>query len=235
MPSFPCLARKEAYGGSVRRCDDGRVESRTAGAADALLVRHGVAQSRVHRGQWWRAECAGALDRWRRAAADTGRRGAEQFEFRVRRDAAHLVARIAEEMTADAARLRDQWDVPPPRPAPDDPPVGPVPAPVLRRSPLETALLAVIGTGFALGVALGAGKLLSDVGVPGLLAGGVVGALTALWLVFARGLLHTRAVLDRWAAEVAATVRSHGDAVIVSRSAALEVDLLVALRRRTRE
>ncbi|TPG25507.1 hypothetical protein [Mycolicibacterium hodleri] len=91
---------------------------------------------------------------------------------------------------------------------------------------LEGRLMAVLGVGFGLGIALAASRLLAGVApglsVAGLAAGAAAGLTLMVWVVRARGLLHERALLDRWVAEVAAALRWHGEAVIAERLLAAE-------------
>jgi hypothetical protein len=94
------------------------------------------------------------------------------------------------------------------------PPVGPVevPEPPLRSRRLEARLMMLLGAGFGLGVALTLSRLLADLAPGWTLAGAticaVIGVGLTLWVVSTRGLLHDRAVLDRWVAEVTAALRT---------------------------
>ena len=79
----------------------------------------------------------------------------------------------------------------------------------------------MLGVGFGLGIALATSRLLSGL-APGLsfvalVAGAGAGAVLVAWVVRARGLLHDRALLDRWVTEVAATLRWHGEAMLAER------------------
>ena len=93
----------------------------------------------------------------------------------------------------------------------------------------ETRLTVVLGGGFGLGVALASGRLLSSVAegldVVGLVVGALVGLAVTVWVVGVRGLLQTRAALDRWVVEVGTAARSHSDARIATRLLAAEVAL----------
>ncbi|BBZ26195.1 hypothetical protein MMAD_04900 [Mycolicibacterium madagascariense] len=81
---------------------------------------------------------------------------------------------------------------------------------------LEARLAAVLGLGFGVGTALAVGRLVAGwapgVSTAGLVAGAVMGLALGVWVVRTRRLLHDRAVLDRWVADVAGTVRWHAEA-----------------------
>jgi hypothetical protein len=90
-------------------------------------------------------------------------------------------------------------------------------------------LMMVLGAGFGLGVALAASRLFTGL-APGLaatgaVAGGLLGLLLTVWVVGIRGLLHDRAVLDRWVGRVTATLREDTEALVATRVLAAEVDL----------
>ena len=86
----------------------------------------------------------------------------------------------------------------------------------------------LLGAGFGLGVALAASRLFTGL-APGLtavgaLAGGLLGLLLTVWVVGIRGLLHDRALLDRWVGRVTATLREDAEALVATRVLAAEVD-----------
>jgi hypothetical protein len=92
--------------------------------------------------------------------------------------------------------------------------------------------MTVLGLGFGLGIALASSRLLAGV-APGLsaagsAAGAVAGLALVVWVVRARGLLHDRALLDRWVGEVAATLRYRGEAMVAERLLGAESALVAA-------
>ncbi|MGB5149375.1 MAG: hypothetical protein WBN99_05175, partial [Mycobacterium sp.] len=58
----------------------------------------------------------------------------------------------------------------------------------------------------------------------GAVAGGLLGLLLTVWVVGIRGLLHDRALLDRWVGTVAATLREDTEALVATRVLAAEAD-----------
>src|SRR6185369_17797447 len=94
-------------------------------------------------------------------------------------------------------------------------------SPPVESRRLETQLMMLLGAGFGLGVALAVTRLFAGLApgltIAGLVAGGAVGLLLTVWVVGIRGLLHDRAVLDRWVSDVIATLRSLVEELVASR------------------
>ena len=93
----------------------------------------------------------------------------------------------------------------------------------------------ILGAGFGLGVALAVTRLFAGLApgltVAGLVVGGLVGLLLTVWVVGIRGLLHDRAVLDRWVTDVTTTLRSAMEERVATRVLAAETALTSALGR----
>ncbi|WP_237572837.1 hypothetical protein [Mycolicibacterium lacusdiani] len=214
--------------GSLRLLEEarGRPSSRQTGGAAAR--RAAVHQSRLRLVQWVRGECSDAAGRWRTDAASVPRRGAADFEARVRAAATALIDDVDDRVKRNARALAgphahfDGAGAPAVR----------LPAPVSTSRRVENQLTGVLGAGFGLGAGLASGRLLAEVaGGPisaGVLGGALMGVIVTVWLIAVRNLLHTRAVLDRWAVDVAAAVRSHCEAVVASRLLTVEVALMTA-------
>lgn len=161
----------------------------------------------------------------REAAAAVGVGGTSRFEELVTAEVAELQARLADEVTraVDAAAIElGMARVPSPtgQAAPD------VSRTATSSRRLERRLMAVLGIGFGLGIALASSRLLAGVApglsVAGWAAGAAAGLALVVWVVRTRGLLHDRALLDRWVVEVAATLRWHGEAMVAERLLAAE-------------
>lgn len=161
----------------------------------------------------------------REVAAAVGVGGAKDFEELVTAEVAELHTRLTDEVTrAIDAATAELGMAPAPSPAAQAPPD--VSRTVTSSRRLEGRLMAVLGIGFGLGIALASSRLLAGV-APGLsVAGWTVGAAAGValvvWVVRARGLLHDRALLDRWVVEVAAALRWHGEAMVAERLLAAE-------------
>ncbi|MHA0285006.1 hypothetical protein ACXYX3_01010 [Mycobacterium sp. C3-094] len=90
---------------------------------------------------------------------------------------------------------------------------------------LETQLMAVLGVGFGVGVALVVARLTATFAVgPGWAsaAGGVAGIALSAWVVRARRLLHDRAHWERWAGDVVAALRIELEDAVAGRLLALD-------------
>jgi hypothetical protein len=133
------------------------------------------------------------------------------FESYVRGRVDDVVGEVNAGVTKHLADVAAELALTPPD-DPPPPPSPPVSAPPLKSRRLETRLMMLLGAGFGLGVALTLSRLFADIApaytVAGLIAGGVVGLAVTMWLVGTRGLLHDRAVLDRWVSEVISELRA---------------------------
>jgi hypothetical protein len=169
--------------------------------------------------------------------------GADGFAAMVRSEAGRfgddLDGEITRALQAAAAELGLDGHPPdgptalvPRRPAGLDPPSS-----SSRR--LEGRLMAVLGAGFGLGIALASSRLVAGLApglsIAGAVAGTVVGLGLVVWVVRVRGLLHDRALLDRWVTEVVATLRWHGETMVAERLIVAESRWPAVGRRRTPE
>ncbi len=184
--------------------------------AATIALRSRIQQARVALTYSARNHCASARAELLERIAGTPRRLFGGFELDevqegVRQRCRDIVADVDEEITVRTREVASDLGLTdPPRPAPaavaacTDPPVA------SRR--LETQLMAVLGAGFGLGIALlvsrfSAGLAPRNPGA-GLTAAAVVGLAVTVWMVRSRGLLHDRAMLDRWVNEVIREVRA---------------------------
>jgi hypothetical protein len=191
-------------------------------------VRARVQQARIRLVFDVRARCAQILADLREAACEAPRGGVAEFEARVHAVAEAFVGDIHAEIDRELAVVGADLSLNvrtidgPPR----TPDIG---IPRRRTDRLQLRLTAVLGAGFGIGVALAVSRLIVGAlhGSEGaaLAAGGVLGALAALWVIGARGLLQDRAALERWAAEVVAALRAKGDEFVTSRLLTTEIAL----------
>lgn len=213
---------------------------RRAHAQRAVGLRSRVQQARLQLSYFARSRCAAARTEWQDAAARLTRRDLGGFEAQVRDRADAIIAEVAEQITSRLAEVARRVDLVGALPVPDvvPPLVATGPPRTARR--LEARLMLLLGAGFGLGVAVSLSRtlsrLLADVtpglsaaGMPAGLAGGVA---VTLWVVGTRGLLHDRAVADRWVGEVTALVRSVVDQLVATRVLAAEAVLAGALGER---
>lgn len=210
-------------------------------AESGIAVRSRIQRARVALTFSARNRCATARTELAEEVVGAGRRQFVDVEESVLRRCREIVAAADDEIAARISEVAaDLGLAEPPRPEPEriarftDPPV--------RTGRLETQLMAVLGAGFGLGVALLVSRLFAGLApratLAGLVAGGAVGLAITAWVVRSRGLLQHRAVLDRWLNDVIGTVRGVVEERVVTRMLAAEAALSpayvvsVAARRR---
>lgn len=192
---------------------------------DPAELRRVLAGARLRLLRVVREESAAVRADLRDAAAEVGVGGSDGFEALVAAEALRFHVRLVEEVDRvvdDAAAGLGLTATP--TPPPSDPPDVSRTTTSSRR--LEGRLVAVLGVGFGAGIALACSRLLAGL-VPGSsalgwAAGTAAGLALVVWVVRARGLLHDRALLDRWVVEVAAALRWHGEAMVAERLLAAE-------------
>jgi hypothetical protein len=199
---------------------------RSSRSADALAVRVGIQRARLALVYFARRRCAGLGEELRAEAAELARGAAVRMQAGVRGAATDFVAEIDEAIDRAVDDVAGVLGLTPPgRPAGPPSPRLPALRPSARR--LEARLMMVLGGGFGLGVALTLSRLTSQLGdgseAVGLLAGGVTGLLLTIWVVGIRGVLHDRALMDRWVGEVAGTLRSCAEEMIAHRLLEAEI------------
>jgi hypothetical protein len=198
----------------------------------AIAVRGGIQRARLTLTYFVRRRCAEIGADLRAEAAELPRGGVARFGDGVRDAVADFGAELDVVMDEAIDRAIGEFALTPPRASAGPPPQLPLPRPSSRR--LETRLMLVLGGGFGLGVALTLGRLTTALGpgsdLIGLVVGGAVGLLLTIWVVGIRGVLHDRALMDRWVGEVIATLRSGGEETIARRMLDAEIAFTVELR-----
>ena len=202
------------------------------GAADVVAVRGEIQRARLALLYFVRHRCARLAADLRAEAAELAHGEATRFQHRVRDAAADVIAEVDVAIGRTVADIRGLPALPP---RPDvAPPAVPSPRSASRR--LETQLMVVLGGGFGLGVALTVGRLTTALGpgseAVGLLAGGLLGLLLTAWVVSLRGVLHDRALMDRWVGEVTAALRTGGEEMVARRLLDAEIALAAEVRPR---
>jgi hypothetical protein len=195
----------------IKRRDELVRSRRVAKTEHTIALRGRIQQARVQLGYFARNRCTSVRSELTEDAAQLSRRRLAEFESEVRRRAAALVDEVDDGITAHLADVAAELHLPePPLPAP--PPMPDLPASPLQSRRLETQLMMILGAGFGLGVALAITRLFAglapELTLAGLAAGGLLGLVLTVWVVGIRGLLHDRAVMDRWVSDVANIVRS---------------------------
>jgi hypothetical protein len=200
-----------------------------------IALRSQIQQARVQLTYFARNRGTSVRAELQEDASNLGRRRLGQFEGYVRTRADEVVDEVDDGITTHLGDMARALGLPaPPLPAP--PTRQEVPAPALKSRRLETQLMMILGAGFGLGVALVVTRLFAGLApgltIAGLVTGGLVGLLLTVWVVGIRGLLHDRAVLDRWVSEVTATLRYALDERVATRVLTAETALTSELAAR---
>jgi hypothetical protein len=210
-------------------------DRRLAKTEHTITLRSQVQHARLQLSYFARNRCTSVRAELQEDVAELGRRSFGEFEPYVRTRVEEVVGEVDEGITTqvgDTARELGLSTPPPPSPMP--PPE--VSSPPLKSRRQETQLMMILGAGFGLGVALMVTRLFAGLApgltIAGLVAGGLVGLLLTVWVVGIRGLLHDRAVLDRWVTDVTATLRSAVVERVATRVLAAETALTSELATR---
>jgi hypothetical protein len=214
-----CLARPDLNQRNRLRASVFRGH-RSSRSADALAVRGGIQKARLTLVYFVRRRCAAIGADLRAEAVELPRGATARFADRVRDAVADFDAELDAAIGRAVDGVAGALALTPPPPSAAPPSHGlPLPRPSSRR--LETRLMLVLGGGFGLGVALTLSRLTVQLGpgsdLIGLLVGGVVGLLLTIWVVGIRGVLHDRALMDRWVGEVTSTLRTCAEETVARR------------------
>jgi hypothetical protein len=198
-----------------------------------IALRSQTQQARVQLSYFARNRCASVRSELQEDAAGLTRRKLTGFEPYVRERINEVVVEVNDGSSRHLADMAQMLGLSVELPAAPEPPTVEVPAPPLKSRRLETRLMMALGAGFGLGVALTLSRLLANL-APGLTAAGIVacvaiGLAVTVWVVGTRGLLHDRAVLDRWVGEATASLRSAVEQLVATRVLAAETALSAAL------
>lgn len=208
---------------------------RLAKTERSIALRSQLQQARVQLGYFARNRCNSVRTELQEDIAGIGRRRIAGFEAYTRQRAGEVVVEVDEGVTKHLGDVAAELDLAAPEPASAPAPPD-IPAPPLKSRTLETRLMMVLGIGFGLGVALAVSRLLAGaaprLAVAGLVVGAVVGLLLAAWVISTRGLLHDRAVLDRWVNEATTDLRARVEELVATRVLAAETALTTELAGR---
>jgi hypothetical protein len=198
-----------------------------------IALRSQTQQARVQLSYFARNRCASVRSELQEDATGLTRRQLPAFESYARGRIDQVVAEVDEGTTTHLADVAKSLGLEADRPAPAALPTIEIPAPQLKSRRLETRLMMLVGAAFGLGVALTLSRLLADL-APGLTVAGAVacaaiGLALTVWVVGTRGLLRDRALLDRWAGEATAQLRSALEQLVATRVLGAESSLTAAL------
>jgi hypothetical protein len=215
-------------------------ERRQSKTERSITLRGQIQQTRVQLSHFARNRCSSMRGELQEDVAGLSRRQLPGFEAHARGRAAEVVAEVSEGTTTHLAEVAEAMGVTVALPAPEQLPVVDVPAPPLKSRRQETRLMMLLGAGFGLGVALTLSRLVAGLAsglslgleIAGAAACVAVGLAVTVLVVNIRGLLHDRAVLDRWAGDMTASLRSVVEELVATRVLAAESVLSTALATR---
>ncbi|HWF70419.1 MAG TPA: hypothetical protein VG187_12780 [Mycobacterium sp.] len=198
-----------------------------------IALRSQTQQARVQLSYFARNRCASVRAELQEDAGSLTRRQLPGFEADARGRIDDVVVEVDEGTTTHLADVAQSLGLTVDPPVSTAPPKIEIPAAQLKSRRLETRLMMLVGAGFGLGVALTLSRLLADL-APGLAVAGAVacaaiGVALTVWVVGTRGLLRDRALLDRWAGEATAQLRSALEQLVATRVLGAESLLTAAL------
>lgn len=218
-------------------------QRRQAKTERTITLRGQIQQARVQLSYFARNRCSSVRTELQEDAATLSRRKMAGFEAYTRARVDEVVAEVSRGTTTQLADVAQVLGVPVALPAPDDAenaeklPMVDVPPPPLKSRRQETWLMMLLGAGFGLGVALTLSRLVGGLAArlspPLALAGAAacvaIGLAVTFVVIHIRGLLRDRALLDRWAGEVTASLQSVVEELVATRVLAAESMLSTAL------
>jgi hypothetical protein len=218
-------------------------ERRESKTERSITLRGQIQQARVQLSHFARNRCTSVRGELQEDAAALSRRKMEGFEGYTRGRVEQVVAEVSDGTDTHLADVAEVMGARLALPALERLPVVPfleASPPPLKSRRQETALMLLLGAGFGLGVGLTLSRMLAGLTPrrnPALeLAGAVacvaVGLALTFLVVSLRGLLRDRALLDRWAGEVTASLRSVVEELVATRVLLAESVLSTALAAR---
>ncbi|WP_231976694.1 hypothetical protein [Mycobacterium sp. E740] len=214
---------------ALQRARDDLLRARRHAKSERVMaMKSEIQRARVQLGYFARNCCTSLRTELADDAAQLSRSRLGEFEAHTRERAGALIATVEEAVATHLTAITEELDLTAPS-APEASVALEFPPPPLRSRRLERQLTMILGAGFGLGVALAVTRLFtgltSEFAVAGLVVGGLAGLALTLWVVHLRGLLHDRAVLERWATEVTGMVKSRLEERVATRVLAAEAAL----------
>lgn len=186
-------------------------QRRLARSERTIALRSRIQQAKVQLTYFARNRCASVRSELAEDASGMTRRQLPEFEEYVADRVEEVIGDVHAGIGTQLSDLAGESGLTAPEgdPAPAAPQVD---SPPLKAGGLEARLMMLLGVVFGLGVALTMSRLFADLApaytAAGLVAGAAIGLVVAMWVVGMRRLLHDRAVLDRWVADVTGDLRA---------------------------
>lgn len=215
-------------------------QRRQAKSERSVTLRGQIQQAQVQLSHLARNRCSSVRSELQSEAAHLSRRDMPGFEAHTRERAAAVVTEVNDGTATQLDDVAHVVGMPLVLPTQEKLPAIDIAAPLLKERRAETWLMMLLGAGFGLGVALTLSRLVLGL-VPRLnpvleIAAAVacvaIGLAVTLLVVHLRGLLRDRALLDRWAGDVTASLASAVEELVATRVLAAESVLSTALNAR---
>ncbi|MEB3980537.1 hypothetical protein OQ968_04580 [Mycobacterium sp. 663a-19] len=202
-----------------------------------ITLRGQIQQARVQLSYFARNRSSSVRGELQEDIAGLSRRKIPEFEAQTRNRVADVVAEVSDGITTHLADVAAAMGVPVGLPAVDKLPAVDIPPPHLKSRRAETWLMLLLGAGFGLGIALTLSRLVAGVArglnpvtqIAGAAACVAIGLAATFLVVNIRGLLHDRALLDRWAGDATSALRSVVEEMVATRVLVAESVLSTAL------
>jgi hypothetical protein len=206
----------------------------------SITLRGQIQQARVQLSHFARNRCASVRTELQEDVAGLSRRKMSGFEAHTRARLDEVVAEVAQGTATQLDEVAQAVGAPMALPALQALTAVEVSPPPLKARRQESLLLMLFGAGFGLGVALTLGRLVGGLASrlsPGLAVAGAgacvaVGLAVTFVVVHIRGLLHDRALLDRWVGDVTSSLRSTVEELVATQVLAAETALSTDLAAR---
>lgn len=215
-------------------------QRRQAKSERTITLRGQIQQARVELSYFARNRCSALRGELQEDVGGLSRREIPEFEAHTRERLDEIVTEVSEHTTTHLAGIATEMGVPVALPAVEKLPAVDVGPPHLKSRRQETWLMMLLGAGFGLGVALTLSRLVAGVAhglnpltqIAGAAACVAIGLAVTFLVVNLRGLLHDRALLDRWAGDATSSLRSAVEEFVATRVLVAESVLSTALLAR---
>jgi hypothetical protein len=200
-------------------------QRRQAKSERTITLRGQIQQAKVSLSHTARNRCATLRTELQEYAAGVSRRNMSGFEADTHDELDEVVVEVSQDIDTKLAEVAQVVGVPMELPPLDKLPAVDVSPPPLKSRRHETWLTILLGVGFGLGVALTLSRLMSSLAsrlnpaltvVVALACVAISVALTFM-VINIRALLHDRALLDRWAGDVTASLQSVVEELVATR------------------
>ncbi|HWF26864.1 MAG TPA: hypothetical protein VG327_00535 [Mycobacterium sp.] len=202
-----------------------------------ITLRGQIQQARVQLSYFARNRCSAVRSELQEDVAGLSRRKIAGFEAHTRKRVDEVVTEVSEGTATHLADVAAVMGVPVALPAVEKLPTVDFAPPHLKSRRPETWLMMLLGAGFGLGVALTLSRLVAGLAhglnpltqIAGAVACVAIGLAVTFLVVNIRGLLHDRALLDRWAGDATSSLRSVVEEFVATRVLVAESVLSTAL------